>query len=610
MDASFLLQTYIINEISDVMSGGATNETAVGMNRTGMTGTGTGMAGTGMGTGMGMGMTGKNAAGDNKLFYLLLSSILFPLIKCIFDNITTICSTCYTYVKNIIQSKENRITISSFESVSFSASTEIPDIMLALCHWIIKRNICNKLKFIDKNRNKNGIDSERWNDNEKTDKNEEISYVLDEVHNLLIDSKKRIYVDYEKKVICNDKNEGFTKWSVNLYLKSRYATSQDLIDFNRICLKEYIDYTSKINCKKTYTFTYQGLKDKEDSVENSFKMNVLSDDTTLETSNYETFETYFNKYKYDFINEYEKLHNVQLHRTNGIKRKLGLLLFGPPGVGKSLIASVLANYLGRDSNGNYYTPFNSPPDNIYKKRHIIIIPPGRIKKNSEIEDIYSLTEINKIKFKKSEVIILFDEIDQFGNAVSNRSNASPSPSPIATSPSSTSSPTVPVDQSNKDACDTGSVGSTESNKDITSLMTQLTSNMVKSMAQPDDLNLGSLLSQLDGIGNSNNNGLLTIATTNHLQLLDPSLYRDGRLNLYTLENATTIDIVNMIEKRYSKIPIEIKDENITAYNGSLISSNDIQIITAIDKKYSHSTIIRHMNKYTYYSDLIAYLSQC
>ena len=344
-------------------------------------------------------------------------------------------------------------------------------------------------------------------------------------------------------------------------------------------------------------------------------MNVLSDDTTLETSNYETFETYFNKYKYDFINEYEKLHNIQLHRTNGIKRKLGLLLFGGPGVGKSLAASVLANYLGRDSNGNYYTPFNSPVDNIYKKRHIIIIPPGRIKKNSEIEDIYSLTEINKIKFKKSEVIILFDEIDQFGNAVSNRSIASPAPSPSPT-PSPTPSPPkvpsamVPVNQSNKDVSDTGSVGSTESNKDITSLMTQLTNNMVKSMAQPDDLNLGSLLSQLDGIGNSNNNGLLTIATTNHLHLLDPSLYRDGRLNLYTLENATTIDIVNMIEKRYSQTPFEIKDENITAYSGSLISSSDMKIINAINKKYSHSTIIRHMNKYTHYNDLIAYLSQC
>lgn len=588
MDASFLLQSYIINEISDVMSGGATNDTAMGMNRTGtsMTGTGTSMTG-----------AGRSTSGDNKLFYLLLSSILFPLIKCIFENITTICNTCYKYMKDIIQSKENRITISSFENVSFTSSTEIPDIMLALCHWIIINNKCNKLRFIDKNRNKNGIDSDRWNDYEKTDKNEEISYVLDEVQNLLIEPKKRIYIDYEKKVICNDKNEGFTKWSVNLYLKSKYATNQDLIDFNKKCLKEYIDYTSKINCKKTYTFTYQGLNNKEDSVENSFKMNVLSDDTSIETSNYETFETYFNKYKYDFINEYEKLHDVQLHRTNGIKRKLGLLLYGPPGVGKSLIGSALANYLGRDSNGNYYTPFNSPVDNIYKKRHIIIIPPSRIKKNSEIEDIYSLTEINKIKFKKSEIIILFDEIDQFGNAVSNRSNASTN------------------SQSNKDCggssdiSDTGSVGS-EGSKDITSLMTQLTSNVVKSMAQPDDLNLGSLLSQFDGIGNSNNNGLLTIATTNHLHLLDPALYRDGRLNLYNLENATTVDIVNMFEKRYSKTPFEIKDNDITAYRGSLISSGDMTLINSINKKYAHSTIIRFMNKYTHYSNLIAYLSQC
>jgi SpoVK/Ycf46/Vps4 family AAA+-type ATPase len=302
-------------------------------------------------------------------------------------------------------------------------------------------------------------------------------------------------------------------------------------------------------------------------------MNVLSDDTSINTSNYETFDTYFNMYKYDIIKEYEKLHDVQLHRTNGIKRKLGLLLHGLPGVGKTSIVTALANYLGRDTNGNYYTPFNSPHDNIYKKRHILVIPPSRIKKNSEIEEIYNLTEINKIKFKKSEIIILFDEIDQFGNAVKNRT----------------------LKDGSGDCAVEGNVKT---------LMTELTNNMVKSISQPDDLNLGSLLSQLDGIGNSNNNGLLTIATTNHLHLLDPALYRDGRLNLYNLENASTVDIVNMFEKRYALKPFEIKNNDVNTYNGSLISSADLNLIIAINNNYAHSTIVRFMNKYINYNDLL------
>lgn len=554
---SFLLQSYIVNEFSDYMSTSpnSNNNTTISPNNNTT-----------------ISPTTNNSLGNNKLYYLLVSSILIPLLKIIFDNITNIFSKCYTSICKLIHSQENQITIMSFENASFSSSsTEFPDILLAICHWIIVNNKCKKLRFIDKNKNKNGIDGDKWND---IDKNEEISYVLDEAHNILIEPTKKIYVDYKKDLLNDDKKEGFTKWSITLSLKSKCATMQELREFNERCVKEYNQYKNKINCKKTYYFTYQGLNDKEDTVVSSFKMNVLSDDTSIDTSNYETFETYFNKYKYDIIREYERLHDVQLHRTNGIKRKLGLLLHGSPGVGKTSIVTALANYLGRDSNGNYYTPFNSPPDNKYIKRHILVIPPSRIKKNSEIEEIYNLTEINKIKFKKSEIIILFDEIDQFGSAIKNRTL--------------------------KDGAVEG---------DVKTLVTEITNNIVKSISQPDDLNLGSLLSQLDGIGNSNNNGLLTIATTNHLHLLDPALYRDGRLNLYNLENASTVDIINMFEKRYALKPFEIKNNDVNTYTGSLISSSDMYLIIAINNKYAHSTIVRLMNKYSNYDELIINLKQ-
>jgi DNA replication protein DnaC len=564
---SFLLQSYIVNEISDYMNttplSNATATTPLSNTTTPLSNATT-LSNT----------TINGNFGDNKLFYLLVSSILVPLLKTIFDNITNIFSKCYTSISKLMYSQENCITIMSFENANFSSSsTEFPDILLAICHWIIVNNKCKKLRFIDKNKNRNGVDSsDKWNE---IDKNEEISYVLDEAHNLLIEPTKKIYVDYKKDLLNDDKKEGFTKWSITLSLKSTCATLQELRNFNEKCVKEYNEYKCKVNCKKTYYFTYQGLNDKEDTVANSFKLNVLSDDTSIETSNYETFETYFNEYKYDIIKEYEKLHDIQLHRTNGIKRKLGILLHGEPGIGKTSIVTALGNYLGRDANGNYYTPFNVPPDNIYKKRHILVIPPSRIKKNSEIEEIYNLTEINKIKFKKSEIIILFDEIDQFGKAVKNR--------------------TV------KDG--------TEEEGDTKTIISELTNNVVKAISQPDDLNLGSLLTQLDGIGNSNNNGLLTIATTNHLHLLDPALYRDGRLNLYNLENASTVDIVNMFEKRYASKPFEIKNNDINAYEGSLISSTVMTLITAIHKKYAHSTIVRIMNKYSNFDELVINLEK-
>jgi SpoVK/Ycf46/Vps4 family AAA+-type ATPase len=163
----------------------------------------------------------------------------------------------------------------------------------------------------------------------------------------------------------------------------------------------------------------------------------------------------------------------------GLKRKKGYLFYGKPGTGKTLSVINMSNY---------------------DKRHIIEVPMSKIKTNSELESILTLKQINDIKFKPSNVIILFDEIDIGANLC----------------------------RDNKTQL--------EMKKDDILLL------------QKDKLCLNTLLSRLDGIGNYG--GLIIVGTTNNIDNIDTALYRDGRLGLVHFDYATSSDIMNIIKKYY------------------------------------------------------------
>lgn len=96
----------------------------------------------------------------------------------------------------------------------------------------------------------------------------------------------------------------------------------------------------------------------------------------------------------------------------------------------------------------------------YDKRHIIEVPMSRVKTNKDLEYILNLTKINEIEFTKDEIIILFDEIDQGTDEITENKNT---------------------------------------DKDI-SILTSLIANKSDKPIRKnnDELNLGCILSRLDG----------------------------------------------------------------------------------------------------------------
>jgi len=273
-----------------------------------------------------------------------------------------------------------------------------------------------------------------------------------------------------------------------------------------------IDYEN-YNKDKNKNKTYHFVYQGNENNKPQFSSTLISDFTNLNYQNYESFDNLFHKHKESLIKDIERLKDINYYKKTGLKRKKGYLFYGPPGCGKTSTVMAISNY---------------------DKRHIIEIPLSRVKTNNDFEKILNLSEINNLKINFNNIIILFDELD------------------IGTT----------LDRNNNDIPNQTSINL--NNENI------LNQNMINQ--NNDKLCLNTLLSRLDGIGNYN--GLIIIGTSNNIDNIDKSLYREGRLNLMKFDYASFNDIIYIIEKYYD----------------SKLNENQIEIIKNINN-LSHSKLI-------------------
>lgn len=254
---------------------------------------------------------------------------------------------------------------------------------------------------------------------------------------------------------------------------------------------DYID--TKVDADEDVRYMYMRVRDK-DADRCRYKRYALSES--------KTFDSIFSPIKRDVIRLVDDFSNKAGRFSNAsIPHKLGILLHGPPGTGKTSMIKALAHYT---------------------KRHIVSIPLADIETNSELtrmmfDQEYPLGDYFKARHPFSDTIYVIEDVDAATKVV------------LARKEEEDDSATAGTKQELKREVEKAVKSALVAKKDV-----------------KDALNLAGLLNVIDGVIDTP--GRILVMTTNHPEKLDPALIRPGRVNMQIhLGYMKTAEIVDMVE---------------------------------------------------------------
>jgi len=297
-----------------------------------------------------------------------------------------------------------------------------------------------------------------------------------------------------------------------LYIRSRER--KQLVKFLDYFIKIYQEKYDKLNkadVDQKRTLYFYNMRERN---EKRFSYNAGRDDNRIFFTRYmlkntKCFEALFIPNKVKFMNQIKNFkNNTGIYSKKGVSKKLGYLLYGPPGSGKTTFIKTLANEMNRD---------------------VVSISLAGIDNNDELSNLifhaskdysnYSDPTKENYSFTTyfSQTIFIFEDIDCMGrekdNILMNRENIKRNKHRMEKE----------KDKKKKKKKKKSSSSEEEESSDSDNEV-----NISFAWTKKRTLDLSGILNVLDGVIDTPER--VVIMTTNHIEKLDPALIRPGRID--------------------------------------------------------------------------------